>query len=32
METLFNGTLALTSRDQETTGFTWRAEMQQEWI
>ena len=25
METLFNGTLALTSRDQETTGFAWWA-------
>ena len=23
METLFNGTLALTGRDQETTDFTW---------
>ena len=25
METLFNGTLALTGRDQETTGFAWWA-------
>ena len=25
METLFNGTLALASRDQETTGFAWWA-------
>ena len=23
METLFNGTLALAGRDQETTGFAW---------
>ena len=23
METLFNGTLALAGRDQETTGFSW---------
>ncbi|KAH7511107.1 hypothetical protein FEM48_ZijujUnG0047900 [Ziziphus jujuba var. spinosa] len=26
VETLFNGTLALASRDQETTGFAWWAE------
>ena len=25
METLFNGTLALAGRDQETTGFAWWA-------
>ncbi|ERN17918.1 hypothetical protein AMTR_s04036p00005710, partial [Amborella trichopoda] len=25
VETLFNGTLALAGRDQETTGFAWRA-------
>ncbi|XLS93636.1 hypothetical protein HN51_069644, partial [Arachis hypogaea] len=25
VETLFNGTLALTGRDQETTGFAWWA-------
>ncbi|KAJ0620612.1 hypothetical protein HanHA300_Chr00c0819g0815121 [Helianthus annuus] len=27
VETLFNGTLALAGRDQETTGFAWWAGM-----